>query len=758
MAPRRRSGGEEGEAARRGRCGGGSASPANSDSARRSLLIGLLASARAESARRARLFLLLALGLAAGCVSRPATTFRQNYQRTETDGTSSSSTSSSSSVLELDLQEKVGPDLEYRLNERLARTEVDLRSAGDSSEQVLFLNQPSLDVMLTLGALSWIQGLELRQDTSTSSLSPDMERQHTELLEKLEWRPLGLPSVTGWVDYRTDDDGLFTDRDDVETVIQVEHERGNLHSLYTLELEDIQDHRSGSERERIEHLLRGSYQDEIVDGKLRGSLSVFGNERRSTSRVPSGGAGALPPGEVFPTGGLAAIDTTPEIALLPSAPALVDGDDATPTGINIGGFASGGETHWNMGVGLPLGSPVNLVHLYTLDEVESFLVNDFSFSVWASDDDNFWNLVSGSASFTYEAAFRRFRIVLPEVAAQYVKVVNTASPAAAQAVLVTELKVFSGTGGAGATKNVLEESTANATGSLTWRPHDTLSLTYDVFVQDSRHTNDGMVTSDEARLDNSLSANWRPTGITDVSLRASNRRVDDPALLDEDYTSLSGLIDVQALETLDVALSYSSSDRRLDSHKDLSSWASQARASAQLLDTLQADLAFELGRLRDFQNQRDIDRAIVTASAVAELTPSVDLTLALRNEDATVTGPGAADLPDPSNESYEAILLYQPSDQLTAQVELEWIESFSHTGLEERYRLDWIPFPQGSLDVQIGLDRRVASATEVATDRYTLLTRWSFNPKAFAGLNYARQVSDDGDSIDSLMLTLEVRL
>ena len=48
MAPRRRSGGEEGEAACRGRCGGGSASPANSDSARRSLLIGLRASARAE--------------------------------------------------------------------------------------------------------------------------------------------------------------------------------------------------------------------------------------------------------------------------------------------------------------------------------------------------------------------------------------------------------------------------------------------------------------------------------------------------------------------------------------------------------------------------------------------------------------------------------------------------------------------------------------------------------------------------------------
>jgi len=52
MAPRRRSGGEEGEAARRGRCGGGSASPANSDSARRSLLIGLRASARAEVAPR----------------------------------------------------------------------------------------------------------------------------------------------------------------------------------------------------------------------------------------------------------------------------------------------------------------------------------------------------------------------------------------------------------------------------------------------------------------------------------------------------------------------------------------------------------------------------------------------------------------------------------------------------------------------------------------------------------------------------------
>jgi len=48
MAPRRRSGGEEGEAACRGRCGGGSASPANRISAGRVLPLGCGRSARAE--------------------------------------------------------------------------------------------------------------------------------------------------------------------------------------------------------------------------------------------------------------------------------------------------------------------------------------------------------------------------------------------------------------------------------------------------------------------------------------------------------------------------------------------------------------------------------------------------------------------------------------------------------------------------------------------------------------------------------------
>ena len=110
------------------------------------------------------------------------------------------------------------------------------------------------------------------------------------------------------------------------------------------------------ERDRIEHVLRTTYRDDFYDGRLSTTASFFLEDRRSTTHVPS--SGTVVSDSITPLAGLSLLDQTPEVGSLESTPSLIDGDESTPTGINIGGFPSGGITDWNIGVELPADSMV----------------------------------------------------------------------------------------------------------------------------------------------------------------------------------------------------------------------------------------------------------------------------------------------------------------------------------------------------------------------------------------------------------------
>ena len=107
------------------------------------------------------------------------------------------------------------------------------------------------------------------------------------------------------------------------------------------------------------------------------------------------------------------------------------------------------------------------------------------------------------------------------------------------------------------------------------------------------------------------------------------------------------------------------------------------RVAARLLETLQAQITAEQSSEQDDSNARDTDRTSLTASLTANVTPAWDVTVAARNEDAEVSGAGAAGVPDPSNDSYQVVVIYQPGDQLTVEADLEWLETFAGSGLDQ---------------------------------------------------------------------------
>jgi len=132
------------------------------------------------------------------------------------------------------------------------------------------------------------------------------------------------------------------------------------------------------------------------------------------------------------------------------------------------------------------------------------------------------------------------------------------------------------------------------------------------------------------------------------------------------------------------------------------------------------------------------------------------VTVSARDVSADVTGAGADDVPDPSNSSQELIVIYQPGDQLTIEVDLEWLDSFAGSGLDQQLRFDWLPFRDGSLDVLVDLQRLVNGTFDETTDRYLFLTRWNMNPRAYIEFNWSQQVPDEADRATLVTLSLNV--
>lgn len=669
----------------------------------------------------------------AGCISGPLHTFRATAENART-GTDSSRTAAS--LAELSAHDNLGPSLEYRVDAQLIESLADRRTDGIESQDTATTIRPSAELVVTADTLRWSQRFESLRTRSMFSLGQDTHLARNDLLEKLEWTPPGLPQFTAWIDLRTVDDDLYVEQTTVESLFQVQQTLPVIDYQYTLLSRVDEDDRSGVENDRLEHTLRASWREDTEGSRFTSTVSVFANRRRNDL---SGSSGGLPGVEVFPAQGLAERDTTPQISTLPVNAALVDGNDTSSAGVNIGGFSSGGEEDWNLGARLPPGSTIDTIHVTTVDTVDAVFASQYVFTVWVSDDNAFWTQVANIAAPDYDVVLRSFRLSLPPVSSQYVKVVNRTSPATAPAVLVSELRFFASPTSASPTITTHDE-TESATAALSYRVTDQVTLGYDLFLQQANTDTSGVDVRDENRIDQGLWANYVPSSKVDANVRFANQRTRDPIVQDEDVTTLTSVVAYRPLETLDLNASYTSTDRDLDGEQSLRTDALQGVTSAQLLETLRADFTLQKSTQDDTTNSRTIDHWVTGFSLVADVTSAVELTLGWRDDRADVSGSGAADIPDPSERRTEMIWVFKPSDQLVMQVELDWVDTFAGSGLDQRTRIDWIPFADGALDVTLDYDRvSVDSTSDTAYDRYRGQMRYTLTPRAFFQLDYSMQ-------------------
>ncbi|MGE5699018.1 MAG: hypothetical protein ACM31N_03010 [Deltaproteobacteria bacterium] len=166
----------------------------------------------------------------------------------------------------------------------------------------------------------------------------------------------------------------------------------------------------------------------------------------SDTEFSKGGSGEVS-FPLSPVAGLSSINDTPLLITLDSNPALIDGDFAAGTGINLGLPPPSGDSRpRSMGLDFFLDTQVNSLLVWVDRDIPQDIAGTFSWEVYTSEDNRTWNLHRAVFPAVFGPFVTRFQIDFDTVTTRYIKVVtrplSSAVPFANNFpnILVTELQ------------------------------------------------------------------------------------------------------------------------------------------------------------------------------------------------------------------------------------------------------------------------------------------------------------------------------
>lgn len=207
----------------------------------------------------------------------------------------------------------------------------------------------------------------------------------------------------------------------------------NLNYSYTYPV--TEDNVAKTRTETPSHNATANFSRSFVDDKIQTSANIGYNESQSINE--SKGSPIRFEQKIAAADGLYLIDVTPLIGALASTPALIDNNTSVSAGI-----ALDTGTYRNIGIKLTTAESVAKIHLYLSTTDPNISTYGFGWQLYTSSDGISWTLFTGTLTTSYESAYQRIVFTFAETNALYFKVVNTAFPAAALPINVTEIEVF----------------------------------------------------------------------------------------------------------------------------------------------------------------------------------------------------------------------------------------------------------------------------------------------------------------------------
>lgn len=310
----------------------------------------------------------------------------------------------------LDLSQELTEFVRVRVGYRY----FDFASETEGLEGGQQTSTPRVELIYSRPALSALLSYEDRKIRSPGELG-DFDAES--LIGQLSWRPLDSTVVS--MQYRDEtslvDQGVFgrgTDR--LYLDIEGRYGRRLWSTAYSYERYEVENGSTGLRIAEDRHALRLDAARSFFADRLDLSFDSRVDYRQRREEMPGEGGLTTP---VAAREGLFAVDPSPEVGSLESAPGLVDGDFGTPAGDE---FEIGGAfTFRNLGVDLGFTLPVTRLEI----SVDAPSGPGLAWEVYRSQDNLIWERVPGATS-EWDAALLRYTLVFPQTEDRFFKAVN----------------------------------------------------------------------------------------------------------------------------------------------------------------------------------------------------------------------------------------------------------------------------------------------------------------------------------------------
>jgi len=443
---------------------------------------------------------------------------------------------------------------------------------------------------------------------------------------------------------------------------------------------------------------------------------------------------------VFPFSGLSALSDTPENVSLVSNPALVDGNVAAGTGINLGLPPPGGDARLrNMGLDFLVETEINTLYVW-VDRDVSQVADTFSWRIYTSSDNQNWDLRQTDVPAIYSPTFNRFEIRFPNVNGRYVKVVTSpltpAIPFASSFpdILVTELQSELRRP---ASEVAGKQTSIFQTGNVDFRAVllESLSLTYELTYFFTKR-DPGELTY---TLSNGLSFFRQFNQVFSGRGRASIENGEDQSGKREALLFTASITAVP-VRTLSQSLTFNGREETVAGRKN-TEVSILLYNIATLYEGIDANLSAGISS-QENETGRKNRSTQVNAGATFVPNRKVTFTLLYNGNTSVISG---GDLPGETTtftRAGEADLSITPVQ--TVYLFGSYRIEKSNTSLSRNilnYSLNWAPFPDGTLHLTFYYNETVRS-DDTKERSITPGLRWYFVPRSYLDLSYQNQKTE----------------
>ncbi len=683
---------------------------------------------------------LLGAALLAGLVSMSARAGAEDFSGraivSEQDFSSGDiSTRAFDQLYELRFERRVIDPFSYLLFFRGEQADGHSTIGSDTSSLRFRQLEPHAEATYTLPTIQLLGRYDLVDSNSRIGGQPDDRRRLESLFGMFSFLPDALPGVRLLAE-RTH---AYADRsslDQTQTYLQgdLDFRWGKFGAAATARRSEFDD--SGNGLNRKTNGVQGNlfYQDSLLRGRVTVLASVLASRDRETDTTRSAAAAGETP--VTIGGVFSSIDDTPDDSRDNSGiptPALIDGNLRVPTVIDIG---PGGASFENISVDLRRFTELDTFRIDVRDSGGNFVPRGepVDFTVWTSPDAIRWTPVFG-AKTTFLSPLSLYEVTFPRTIARFFKVVSfDLAPTDAR---VTEIRAYVHKSFGPDVTQTTDITLATENATVTFHPLSGVALFYYGLFNQSREQSEGRPENSTTDADQVVSASWDVSSRINLLGQYQWRNVTATAGGAQRYRALTGDLRYTALRNVSVTLEgVSASQEDAAVRSDVRSAA--LRTYLRFLRSLDFSANVGVQRQRFLNDGRVADQWFVTGYSAAELTPNLHLRLDGSYTRNRAPGTPATALSD-RDERYTGDLYYRPGAQLAIGIQIGWVRSGGLSGTIQNYRLDWRPFPFGSLNLGGRYEENIEPFTNRRSQRLILDPRWRLNNHMTIDLNYTRE-------------------